>query len=108
MRPQRHKPAAPDTPPHRTPEQLRGTSSERGYGYRWQKAREGFLRKHPLCVHCEQRGRVTAATDVDHITPHRGDKDLFWDRQNWQGLCHPCHSVKTATEDGGFGNFRAK
>jgi 5-methylcytosine-specific restriction protein A len=31
---------------------------------------------------------------------------LFWDRSNWQGLCHPCHSAKTATEDGGFGNAR--
>jgi 5-methylcytosine-specific restriction protein A len=26
------------------------TSTQRGYGYKWQKAREGFLRSHPLCV----------------------------------------------------------
>lgn len=43
------------------------------------------------------------ATDVDHIVPHKGNHELFWDRDNWQALCHHCHSVKTATEDGGWG-----
>lgn len=46
---------------------------------------------------------VRAATEVDHIIPHRGDQQLFWDTNNWQGLCKPCHSRKTAQEDGGFG-----
>jgi 5-methylcytosine-specific restriction protein A len=49
---------------------------------------------------------VTEATDVDHIKPHKGDMTLFWDRTNWQSLCGPCHSAKTAAEDGGFGNAR--
>jgi 5-methylcytosine-specific restriction protein A len=81
----------------------RETTNERGYTYRWQKAREGWLRNHPLCVHCERDGRVVAASDVDHIIPHKGDMELFWDNTNWQSLCAPCHSTKTATEDGGFG-----
>jgi 5-methylcytosine-specific restriction protein A len=46
---------------------------------------------------------VVAATVVDHIKPHKGDKLLFWQRANWQPLWKPCHGVKTATEDGGFG-----
>jgi len=54
-------------------------------------------------VHCQQRGKLTPATVVDHITPHRGDWDLFWDSSNWQPLCKPDHDHKTATEDGGFG-----
>jgi 5-methylcytosine-specific restriction protein A len=29
---------------------------------------------------------------------------LFWNRSNWQSLCHSCHSRKTASEDGGWGN----
>jgi len=106
VRPQRHKPVSPATPKHTTPEQQRGSSNERGYTYRWQQSSKGYLAKHPLCVHCEQQDRVTVATDVDHIVPHRGDMVLFWDRANWQGLCHPCHSAKTAKEDGGFGNAR--
>lgn len=81
----------------------RGSSSARGYGSAWQKAREGFLNAHPLCVRCEARDLVVAATVVDHIKPHKNDKVLFWQRTNWQPLCKPCHDVKTATEDGGFG-----
>ncbi|WP_083398646.1 HNH endonuclease [Nitrosomonas communis] len=70
----------------------RKTSSQRGYGYRWQKAREGFLRKHPLCADHEKRGYVVAAVIVDHIIPHRGDMQLFWDKANWQSLCEQCHN----------------
>jgi 5-methylcytosine-specific restriction protein A len=40
---------------------------------------------------CEQLGRVTAATVVDHKIPHKGDPQLFWDETNWQSLCAPCH-----------------
>lgn len=28
------------------------TSTQRGYGYRWQQARAGYLAKHPFCVFC--------------------------------------------------------
>jgi 5-methylcytosine-specific restriction protein A len=82
----------------------RGSSSARGYGYAWAKAAQAFLKRHPLCAECERTGLVTAASCVDHIVPHKGNKDLFWDRSNWQPLCHNCHSKKTAREDGGFGN----
>lgn len=71
-------------------------STARGYDARWQRARSVFLMQHPLCAACEAIGRVTAATDVDHVTPHRGDRRLFWDEANWQALCKPCHSRKTA------------
>lgn len=70
----------------------RGSSSERGYGYRWQMARRRFLDQHPLCLMCNAEGRVEAATVVDHITPHRGDQRLFWREDNWQPLCASCHS----------------
>ena len=87
-----------------TDEHRRGSSSARGYDYRWRMASKAFLRAHPLCAECERQGKLTPATEVDHIQPHRGNKQLFWDERNWQGLCHNCHSKKTATEDGGFGN----
>jgi len=76
-------------------EAARASSHERGYDRRWSAARAGFLRKHPLCAECERRGRVTAATVVDHVVPHRGEKTRFWDRANWQPLCRPCHDAKT-------------
>lgn len=99
IRPKRLK-AAKDAIPQHMP---RETAAQRGYDSRWQKARAGYLRSHPLCVHCERRGRVVAANEVDHVVPHKGDMVLFWDNTNWQSLCKPCHSLKTATEDGGFG-----
>jgi len=68
------------------------TTAGRGYGSKWQSARAGFLRSHPLCVICAQAGRTTAADTVDHERPHLGDMRLFWDRSNWQALCHRCHS----------------
>ncbi|MFD1777025.1 HNH endonuclease [Paenibacillus rhizophilus] len=82
----------------------RGSAAERGYGHKWRIARARYLRQYPLCVHCEQAGRVTAATVVDHIIAHKGDMELFWDVSNWQSLCASCHGVKTVKEDGGFGN----
>lgn len=79
------------------------TSTQRGYGYKWQKARSHYLAKHPLCVFCTKQGRVTAADVVDHIKPHRGDMKLFWDRKNWQALCSSCHnSVKAQIEKSGY------
>lgn len=68
------------------------TTNQRGYDYRWQKARKQYLAEHPLCVMCEHKGITTAANTVDHIVPHRGDQRLFWDESNWQALCAPCHS----------------
>lgn len=83
----------------------RGSAHERGYNYRWIKARATFLRRDPLCRRCKDAGVITAATVVDHVIPHKGDQDVFWDTSNWQPLCKACHDKKTAIEDGGFGRL---
>jgi 5-methylcytosine-specific restriction endonuclease McrA len=41
---------------------------------------------------CQERNQLTPATVVDHKVPHRGDDALFWDSDNWQGLCATHHS----------------
>lgn len=82
------------------------TTAQRGYGGKWQRARLAYLFKHPCCVHCLARDVIEEATVVDHITPHRGDMVSFWDSSQWQALCKPCHSVKTAAEEGGIGYAR--
>lgn len=68
---------------------------------RYRKARVRFLRQHPLCVHCEERGQLTPATRLDHIKDHKGDLVLFWDENNWQGLCERDHNRKTARTNPG-------
>lgn len=83
----------------------RGSAAARGYGARWRRLRTMVLARQPICadpfgIHAA-RGEVVASTDVDHIVPRRrGGRDTM---ENLQGLCHECHSRKTATQDGGFG-----
>lgn len=72
---------APDTRPWR---HLYGTK-------RWQNLREQVLCDQPLCVMCLASDVVEMATVVDHIIPHKGDLDIFFDRENLQGLCKPHH-----------------
>ena len=86
----------------------RGSSRERGYTRRWEKRAALFKARHPLCgmrpdgrppvlSRCYDAHRVTPATEVDHVIPHRGDAGLFWDElNNWQSLCASCHARKTA------------
>lgn len=75
---------------------------------RWRNARLIYLTNNPLCIRCEQDGRLTPATVVDHVKPHKGNKELLWNSNNWQGLCKRCHDKKTASEDGAFGNERGR
>lgn len=84
--------------PEKAPAEVRSGAS-RGYGKKWQKFRKTYLAVHPLCVECLKEGKYVMATDVDHIVPHRGDMELFWDMSNLQALCHSCHSKKTNRED---------
>jgi 5-methylcytosine-specific restriction endonuclease McrA len=57
----------------------------------WWRLRHRQLTEHPLCALCAKLGKVTAATVADHIKPHRGDEQLFFDETNLQSLCKPCH-----------------
>jgi len=100
----KHRPHKAAAAAHVPAESVRLTTAQRGYGSRWQKARETFLKRAPLCVECQRSGRVRLATVVDHIKPHKRCQALFWDTGNWQALCKRCHDAKTAREDGGFGN----
>jgi 5-methylcytosine-specific restriction protein A len=45
---------------------------------------------HPLCVCCLAHGVSASAVVLDHIVPHKGNQSLFWDPDNWQGLCEWC------------------
>jgi 5-methylcytosine-specific restriction protein A len=65
---------------------------------RWRKARRWFLYHHPYCKACDCRGVLRQAVAVDHIRPHRGDPELFWDTGNWQSLCESCHNSKSRAE----------
>lgn len=76
-----------------------GGATARGYTYQWEQYRKRFLMVNPLCAYCSKAGRVTEACIVDHIVPHQGNMDLFWDTRNHQGLCKPCHDGTKAREE---------
>lgn len=75
----------------------RGSSSARGYGSDWQKVRLLALDREPLCRFCAAKGRVTPATEVDHIKPVTLRPDLRLELSNLRPLCQSCHSALTAS-----------
>lgn len=78
----------------------RGKSSEYNNWYRtsrWRQLRASFLRSYPTCFICGNK-----ATIADHIIPHKGNINLFYDANNLQPMCWSCHSRKTFAENKNF------
>jgi 5-methylcytosine-specific restriction protein A len=72
---------------------------------RWQKLRQWKLSRHPLCQWCENLDRTTAATEVHHDIPHKGDHGRFYDANNLVSLCTPCHNSEAqGIERRGYSN----
>ncbi len=77
----------------RESDRMRGSARKRGYSSRWDRASKRFLQEYPLCVGCLALGRTVPAVCTDHVIPHKGDAELFWDPGNWQGSCGWHHNV---------------
>ncbi len=61
---------------------------------RWQKLRMSVLLRDLFTCQMRGCGRIEADTSqlvADHKIPHHGDEALFWDENNLQCLCKPCH-----------------
>ena len=72
--------------------------SPRIRGRRLQVIRKHVLTASPLCVMCKANGRVTLATEVDHIVALvNGGED---NHENRQALCSECHAEKTRRDLG--------
>ena len=70
---------------------------------RWRLIRKRQLSRQPLCEECQRTGLLEPAKVVDHV-----DGDSFNNQpDNLASMCWPCHSRKTAQQDGGFGNAKA-
>ncbi|EPR14141.1 endonuclease [Sphingobium indicum IP26] len=74
----------------------RKSRQERGYGREHDLMRVMVLQEEPLCRPCADAGRVTPSTIADHIKPL--SEGGTGDRANYQGICKPCHDIKTAEE----------
>ena len=100
----KHRPYLPKAKRHCAPEQSRqarralATNSAA-----WRQIRAGILSVEPLCRECGKKRVIRPATQVDHIDGDDSNNEF----ENLQPLCGPCHSRKTARENGGFGNQKA-
>lgn len=90
----------PDRPatyrPHRHAQRLGGSSARRDTSAAYQRQRARLLTAEPLCRYCFNRGKITAATVLDHVlalalggSNHPG---------NLAPACQPCNAAKGRIE----------
>lgn len=71
---------------------------------RWQRLRLKILARDQYT--CQQTGEMLAgkypapnSPVVDHIEPHRGDPDLFWDEDNLQSVTKAWHDREKQSKE---------
>jgi len=64
----------------------------------WQKVRDRYLKKNPLCEHCKEKGLTEVADEVDHIIPIKVDWKKRLSSDNLQSLCRSHHQIKSAKD----------
>lgn len=67
----------------------------------WKSMRAGILSQNPICASCLCNGIITQTEAIDHVFPHRQDRNKFLINL-FQGLCIPCHTQKTKLESEGI------
>ena len=64
----------------------------------WRKLRDIYIKEHPLCEDCLDKGKVVPAEDVHHIrSPFQNgecNKALLLDYNNLMALCKQCHNKR--------------
>jgi 5-methylcytosine-specific restriction endonuclease McrA len=84
-------------------------------GTRWQRLRIQVVKRDPICRRCD----LSLTAIVDHVVPARDaisqvqlsgrfplDKYAgYFIRSNLQGLCRPCHGVKTLEDKAHVGEW---
>lgn len=60
--------------------------------------RDGFKCQMPGCGRIEGRSHLLVC---DHIEPHKGDRVKFFDPNNVQTLCKPCHDSDKQRQERG-------
>ncbi len=65
---------------------------------RWKVMAKQQLAVEPCCRLCRSEGLLVQASIVDHVVPHRGDEQAFFNSANLQSLCRRHSNIKTAHE----------
>lgn len=75
---------------------------------RWQRLRMSILVRDLFKCQwpgCGMSTNDTSQLVADHKIAHRGDEDLFWDENNLQCLCKPCHDRLKQREESRAGRW---
>lgn len=65
----------------------------------WRLLRKSKLAERPLCEPCERRGKIVAASTVDHIRSIASGGEPFPPLAGLMSMCHACHNTKTNAVD---------
>lgn len=77
--------------------QRRPSPEAQGYDADWRKLSRVFRKRHPICA-TPDCGRPSQETDHILSVKDRPDLRLVW--SNLRAYCKPCHSRRTATDQG--------
>lgn len=71
----------------------RDAETNKRYGTEWKRIRKMYVKTHPLCETCLQKGLLHPVEEVHHIVPlaDGGTNDF----SNLMSLCKSCHSAIT-------------
>ncbi|WP_075559137.1 HNH endonuclease signature motif containing protein [Parabacteroides timonensis] len=64
---------------------------------RWKRVRLKKLQAQPLCECCQDKDKITPATEVHHVTPVETVttieqmETLMFEYSNLMSVCHECH-----------------
>ena len=88
-------------PMEREQERAKRSPWRKLYGLkRWKDMRWDVLTEAMfMCQMCGKLEGDTSKLVADHKRPHRGDLNLFWDRNNLWCLCEACHSSEKQKEE---------
>lgn len=65
----------------------------------WRRLRKVILNRDPYCKRCERHGIDTPSDTVNHIVKAKDDPTRFFDPDNLEGVCTPCHSGEIQSEE---------
>lgn len=74
------------------------SACKRGYGHKWRKFREWYIKRHPLCVDPLNRHiyRTVATEHIHHIKSLKECPELQYTESNCMPLCQACHNAMEA------------
>ncbi len=69
----------------------RNPDTRRRYGRAWKRIRDSYVKQHPFCELCYEKGVLVQTEEVHHKKPL--SEGGTHDRENLIALCKSCHST---------------